>query len=195
MGVLGWAVAAAAAAEPTEPAPLGVALSVGVEGVVNDPFLFRNGGRVGVTVSPAAWVEVGTVVAYYPFMGVDSDWKSLSEPILRKYGHYDYRFLEGQWQTVARVHALRARLGRDWRAGFGLSAGVTVAMTGSEYFGLDQLRVHLGPSLGAFWEAGKGPFTVRLRYEHDAYVQTVYDTALELKNNAIVGLEGMWWVR
>lgn len=192
MGVLVWAVAAAAEAEP---APLGVALSVGVEGVVNDPFLFRNGGRVGVTVSPAAWVEVGTAVAYYPFMDVDSDWKSLSEPIFRKYGHYDHLFLIGQWQTVARVHALRARLGRDWRGGFGLSAGCTVAMTTSEYSGLDQLRVHLGPSLGAFWEAGKGPFTLRLRWEHDAYIQTADGTTLELKDNALVGLEGMWWVR
>jgi predicted DNA-binding transcriptional regulator AlpA len=57
-------------------------------------------------------------------------------------------------------------------------------MTTSEYSGLDQLRVHLGPSLGAFWEAVKGPFTLRLRWEHDAYIQTADGTTLELKDQA-----------
>ncbi len=204
---LAFADEAPAEAAPATNVSLRFGPSFGFEGVINDPFLNRNGVRIGFNVAPAPWVEVGTAIAHYPILGhggeSDPDWKPLSKQLLLENSiSPDISKLEWQWQTVARVHALRLLLGASWHAGVGVIAGVTVVSTQDDLVALQrddefamatQNQLHVGPVVGVFWEARRDRLTLRVRYERDAFIETISSSTLELKQNGVLGAELMWW--
>lgn len=181
--------------------------SLGAESVINDPFLHRNGARIGFNVAPARWVEVGTAIAYYPILGhggaSDPDWKPLSKELFFELSLAPHiSKLEWQWQTVARVHALRLLLGKTWYAGVGMIAGATVVSTRDDLVALQrddaftvatQSQVHVGPVVGVFWEARRDRVTLRMRYELEVHVETYWGDYLESKKNVVLGAELLWW--
>ncbi|MDP2308794.1 MAG: hypothetical protein Q8P18_22425 [Pseudomonadota bacterium] len=174
---------------------------------MNDTFLHRNGARVGFNIAPAPWVELGAAAAYYPILGNggadDLDWKPLAKRIFVENNvSPNISKLVWQVQLVGRVHAFQATLGGSWKGGFGVIAGGLLAGTQDDLIALQrddesalatQDQVHAGPVVGVFWDARHQALTLRVRFEFDAYVETINSSELNLKKNGFLGAEAIWW--
>ncbi len=184
-------------------------LSSGLETVTNDPFVIRNGARLGFSVSPAPWVEVGLAGVWFPILGAsgsadDPDWTPLTKQLLTENSvSPDISKLAFEIQGVLRIRALSYDYSA-WTLSMGAFAGAAVVSTRDDPYALQvdasdptfaatANQWHPGPVGGLYWDLGIRYVAFRLRLEWVGYTETINSTTLEMKNNALLGGEVFVW--
>ncbi len=185
--------------------------SVGLEEVVNDPFLNRRGLRFGGSLAPVPWIEGGSSLIWFPVLGQegnpnDPDWKPLVSQLLENSSvSPDISKITFSWQNVFRIRAIEADLDENWSAGAGLEAGFHLTHTKDDAVALSvdaddpeyaatASEWHGGPLGGVFLQVGTERVRLRFRVERVQYIETVKSTTLEMKGNNVLGGEVMLWL-
>lgn len=206
--ILPLLLAAAPLAHAADFSELRFGFSSGFETVTNDPFLNRTGVRLGTSIAPAPWVEFGPSFIFFPILGNggenDADWKPLAKQLLTENSvSPDISKMDWELQAVVRVRAVSYETGA-WTFAIGALAGAAAVHTqddpialqvdpGDPAFSATANQVHFGPVAGLYWDALSGNFGLRFRAEKVGYIETIYSTTLEMKNNMVVGAEMLTW--
>lgn len=179
--------------------------SIGFETVTNDPFVTRSGIRAGFHLAPVPWLEAGVAFVYFPVFGPETDWKPLTEQLLTQNGiSPDISLIHFDAQATLRIIPLHAAFKHGWRTGVGglAGGGVVYTVDDNEALQVDAddeaylstaRQLHGALTFGLLGEIRNDFFGVRLRYERLSYLETINGTTLEMKNNALLATEVMFW--
>lgn len=177
-----------------------VALAAGFEEVVNDPWLWRHGLRVGVGVAPKPWVEVAVAGVWYPIgetMGCESPY--YKDATCELWYHTSPMVLRGQLQATARILPVVGQIGR-WTVWVGGHAGFALVRAwdhGDEpalqVEDPDPRPWYPGPVAGLTAEIEDGRVGVRARFEQVHHVGDDSVTGERLEQT--LGLEVLFWIR
>lgn len=180
---------------------------LGVESVINDPFVATTGGRTGFTAALAPYLEVGASLAVYPIIGnagcTTPRWKPLACDLRDRYGiSPDISYLTGELEGEVRVLPFRARLGK-FETDFGFSAGIGAVTTEDDLVALQAEnepdavatadQVHPAVVGGLLADVRIQHFGVRFRVHDILYLETVNSTVLESKHNLLTATEAVFW--
>jgi hypothetical protein len=186
-------VVGVAAAEPFVPDG---SASIGVEAVVNDPFVARRGLRFGAAFEPWWWASVEASAAQYPSLG-EGDWTELTHRLVEQ---YQVAPDISRIMSVGRASVTLWPLSRTddrvtTRLGAAIGAAAVRTVDDKELlqrldddFASDD-EVHPAWTIGLLAEAYRGAIGFRVRFERMAYRETILDDTLEDKRPTWVGVD------
>lgn len=187
---------------------LRVGLDVGVEMSTSDPFLHHYAGRLGASIAPAPWVELGVagIVPTTVLLGPDSNLSPLGRHFTEDYMNgvtIGVSTMDWQVEAVLRIRAFSHAVG-PWTLSTGGLAGAALTHTVDDpetlqvndsdpAFLATADEVHPGPVAGVYWDATRRHWGIRVRAEWVSYVEAVNSDVLLTSNNAMLGGEVLLW--
>lgn len=184
---------AALAAEPG--ADVRPVLSLGLESVVNDPFVYRNGARLGLSADLGRWVSLEASAGGYPVLG-RADYNAFTRRLLDQMGvKPDISRVVASGRTSVVAWPVRSGDEHRWTR-LGAGAGAALFHTWDE---LDEERVddpsslrqtHPGALAEVRAEAWLGDVGLRVRLETGWYREEVQGAELD-KYPTWLGVEAL----
>ena len=185
----------------TEPAAA-AEFSLGATQTYNDPFLKQLAAMVGTAQSIAPGVRAGVNASLFLDRG-ESDWKNLTEQLVNE-NHVSPDISKRAWDVsfLLAVEPFRGRVG-GISTGLGMYGGLGLVGTVDDLAALQaegdpraestESQIHPSQVWGTFSDVMLSEtFSVRFRWHHVSYIETVNATTLESKGNAQFALEAVW---